>query len=425
MLDKEAYPKLTFKDFENIPEVNIMQRAAAFDDFLDYLADNGRLNYRLENQTGCAHELTVKGNKSVPDGKYVNFVSNDYLGFTQHPEVKKAAIDAITTYGNGAGASPAIGGHYDYHVLLEEKIAGFFGRKDAILYTTGYTANSASIQALLKKEDIAILDMAVHASIYEGTSNTNVKTFLHNNMEHLEDILKKAQNAYRTKMVIIDGVYSQDGDVAKIKEILTLVRRYGAYLLIDDAHGVGVHGKTGRGILENEGLLAEEDIIITGVFSKTFGGLGGYVVAEPKLIRYLKFQSRQHLFSVTMPPSLAHSAVRAIQLLDDEPIWIQRLWENINYYKKGLIDMGFNVGSTQSGVIPVKIGDPALTAKATAILFQHGIYANCIMYPAVSKKDARIRMSMMATHTREQLDQALEAFAVMDAHLGIAEKTNV
>ncbi|WDF67342.1 aminotransferase class I/II-fold pyridoxal phosphate-dependent enzyme [Sphingobacterium oryzagri] len=424
MIDKEAYPKLTFKDFENIPDINIMQRAAEFDEFLDYLADNGRLNYRLENQTGCAHELEVKGNGHVPDGKYVNFVSNDYLGFTQHPEIKKTAIQAIENYGNGAGASPAIGGHYDYHVLLEERIAAFFGRTDAILYTTGYTANSATIQALLKKEDIAILDMAVHASIYEGCSNTNVKTFLHNNMEHLEDILRKAKDTYRTKMVIIDGVYSQDGDVAKINEILTLVRRYGAYLLIDDAHGVGVHGKTGRGILENPALLAEEDIIITGVFSKTFGGLGGYVVAEPKLIRYLKFQSRQHLFSVTLPPSLTLSAVRGIELLDEEPIWMQRLWENIAYYKQGLIDMGFNVGTTASGVIPVKIGDPALTAKATTVLYQHGIYANCIMYPAVSKKDARIRMSMMATHTKAQLDQALEAFAIMDAQLGISSKSS-
>ena len=425
MIDKNTYPKLTFKDFENIPNVSIHERAAAFDDFLNYLDENGRLNYRLVNQTGCANELAVKGNKSVSDGKYVNFVSNDYLGFTQHPRVKQAAIDAIAMYGTGAGASPAIGGHYSYHQLLENKIAQFFGRTDAILYTTGYTANSATIQALLKKEDIAILDMAVHASIYEGCLTTNVKTFMHNNMEHLEQILKHCQDQYRTKLVIIDGVYSQDGDIAKIKDILQLVKRYGAYLLIDDAHGVGVHGDTGRGILEKEDLLKDDDIIITGVFSKTFGSLGGYVVAEPKLIRMLKFQSRQHLFSVSMPPSQAMAAVQAMALLDEEPQWQAQLWRNINYYKQGLKSMGFNIGNTESGVIPVKIGDPTLTAEATRILFDKGIYTNCIMYPAVAKKDARIRMSMMATHSIEQLDQALNAFDLMNTKLQIANKTSL
>lgn len=419
MLNKTDYPQLTFKDFENIPDLDILDRASAFNDFLDYLDDNGRLNYRLENENGCANELHVKGNRSVKRGNYVNFVSNDYLGFTQHPKVVQSAIEATEKYGTGAGASPAIGGHYTYHRMLEEKIAGFFGRKNAILYTTGYTANSASIQALLKKEDIAILDMAVHASVFEGCLTTNTKTFLHNNMQHLEETLRRTQSDYRTKLVVIDGVYSQDGDLSKVREIHELVKKYGAYLLIDDAHGIGVRGKTGRGVLEENGLLQEEDIIITGVFSKTFGGLGGYVVGNPALIRYLKFQSRQHLFSVTMPPALAYSAITAMDLLDEEPIWMERLWENINYYKNGLKEMGFNVGDTQSGVIPVKIGDPALTAKATAILFEHGVYANCIMYPAVSKKDARIRMSMMATHTREQLDRALEAFAIMDSKLHI------
>ncbi|GHE33777.1 aminotransferase class I/II-fold pyridoxal phosphate-dependent enzyme [Sphingobacterium griseoflavum] len=422
MIKKTDYPKLTFKDFENIAGASITQRAEAFDDFLNYLDANGRLNYRLENKTGCANALYLKGNAMVKEGGYVNFVSNDYLGFTQHAKIREAAIAGILKFGTGAGASPAIGGHYSYHQELEEKIAGFFGRKTAMLYTTGYTANSATIQALLKKEDIAILDMGVHASIYEGCLNTNIKTFQHNNIEHLEDILKRYQNIYRNKFVIIDGVYSQDGDLARIKDILTLVRRYGAYLLIDDAHGVGVHGKTGRGVLEKEGLLAEDDIIITGVFSKAFASLGGYVVATPEIIRLLKFQSRQHLFSVTMPPSLAYSALRAIELLDEEPIWMEKLWHNIAYYKNGLLAMGFDIGKTESAVIPVKIGDPALTAKATNILFQHGIYANCIMYPAVAKKDARIRMSMMATHTRQQLDQALTAFRWMNQTLDITNR---
>ena len=294
------YSKLSFKDFENIPGQNMMERASSFNNYLNYLDDKGHLNYRLENSSGCGPELHLNLIGQAKAKSYVNFVSNDYLGLTQHPRVKNAAIEAICQYGTGAGASPAIGGHFSFHQGLEDKIASFFKRKAAMLYTTGYTANSATIQSLLKKEDIAILDMAVHASVYEGCLNTNVKTFLHNNLQQLEDILKRVKDPYRTKLVVIDGVYSQDGDLAPLKEIVSLVHKYDAFILVDDAHGVGVLGKTGRGLIEECDLFDQIDMI-TGTFSKTFAGLGGYVVADPELIRFLKFQSRQHLFSATMP----------------------------------------------------------------------------------------------------------------------------
>lgn len=407
----------TFKDFENIPGYDMMQRADIYSDFLDYMQSNGH-RYRLRNNSACSSVINV--GESHED--YVSFVTSDYLGFTQHPKVKQAAIEGIQKYGTGTAATPLIGGYYLFHNEIEEKIASFFGRsqEEAVVFTTGYTANSATLQILLQKEDIAIVDMAVHASVYEGCILTNRKTFPHNNLEALENILKTAENQYRTKLVIIDGVYSQDGDVAHVKEIYDLVKKYNAYLMVDDVHGVGILGKTGRGTLEDAGLLDKVDII-TGTFSKTFGNLGGYVIANEKLATFIRFQSRQQIFSATPPPS-SMGIIKAIELIDEEPQWRTKLWENINYFKKGLNDLGLETGTTCSAVIPVKIGDPHVTGDVGKLLIERGIYANPIIYPAVARKDARIRMSIMATHEKEHLDKTLNAFEDINNKLHIAKK---
>lgn len=216
--------------------------------------------------------------------------------------MKKSVVDAIERFGTGAGASPLTGGHFGFHQQLEEKIASFFGRdKDSsIIYTTGYTANSAALQRLLQKEDIAIVDTAVHEIVYEGCQLTTRKSFLHNDLESLERILRDVQAKYRTKLVTVDGVYSQDGDIARLEQIYNLTKQYGGYLMVDDAHGIGVLGKTGRGAMESSGILNKVDFI-TGTFSKTFANLGGYVIADPKLISFLKFQSRQHIYFQLLP----------------------------------------------------------------------------------------------------------------------------
>ncbi|ALR30137.1 MULTISPECIES: aminotransferase class I/II-fold pyridoxal phosphate-dependent enzyme [Chryseobacterium] len=409
----------TFKDFENIPGYDMMDRADIYYDFLEYMKSNGH-RYRLRNNTGCSSVMNVGTENATQE--FVSFVTSDYLGFTQHPKVKQAAIEGIEKYGTGTAATPLIGGYYLYHTELESKIASFFGRTqdEAVIFTTGYTANSATLQILLQKEDIAIVDMAVHASVYEGCILTNRKTFPHNNLEALENILKTSENNYRTKLVIIDGVYSQDGDTAPIEEIYKLVKKYNAYLMIDDVHGVGILGKTGRGTIEDTGLLDKIDII-TGTFSKTFGSLGGYVITNKKLANFIRFQSRQQIFSATMPPS-SMGIVKAIELIDEEPQWRAKLWENINYFKKGLNDLGLETGTTSSAVIPVKIGDPHVTGDVGKLLIERGIYTNPIIYPAVARKDARIRMSIMATHEREHLDKTLNAFEDIDKKLHIAKK---
>lgn len=413
------YEKKSFRDFENIPEMDAMKRAGEFQLFLNYLKDKGHLNYRIESVSGCGPEmdLLLPGKKNAQ--RCACFVSNDYLGLTQHPAIKQTLKDAIDTFGSGAGASPAIGGHFSYHQNLEDRIANFFKRKSAILYTTGYTANSSTLQCLLQKEDIAIVDMAVHASVYEGCQLTNMKTFIHNNMDALELALKNAQHAFRTKMVIIDGVYSQDGDLAKLDKIVELTHHYGAYLVMDDAHGTGVVGKTGRGVIEEFDLFDKVDII-TGTFSKAFGHIGGYVVADTELINFLKYQSKQHLFSTTATPSTL-GILKAMDILEQEPMLKEQLWENIYYLKNGLTEMGFNIGTTASAIIPVKIGDIGRTLEVGKLLLEAGVYANPIMYPAVSKKNARVRLNIMATHTKEHLDRVLNAFEYVDQKLSISK----
>lgn len=415
------FTKASFKDFENPPNLNIYERAKAHEGYLNYLRDNEFMNYRLLATSGCGPEIGLAEDGYIKKGDYISFVCNDYLGFTQHPEVKKAVINGIEKYGTGAGASPLIGGYFDYHKELEDKISTFFKRpKDSsIVYTTGYTSNSASLLCLLKKEDIAIVDMAVHSSVYEGIMGTTTKRFIHNDIESLDRILSHAKDSYRTKMVIIDGVYSQDGDIAKLKEILEITHKYGGVLLVDDAHGIGVIGKTGRGAMEYFDVLDKVDII-TGTFSKTFGNIGGYLVANNQdLISYLQFQSRQYAFSASASPNVI-GVSKAIDLIDEEPQWQRQLWENIEYYKKGLREIGLEIGATESAIIPVKIGDVYKNSLAGKLLLENGIYTNPIMYPAVSLKDSRIRMSLMATHTKEHLDKALNVFEYVNKKLDIA-----
>ncbi|HTN38758.1 MAG TPA: aminotransferase class I/II-fold pyridoxal phosphate-dependent enzyme [Arachidicoccus sp.] len=418
---KINFSTASFKDFENIPDASVQERADLHYDFLQYMKNNGHLNYRLLGESGCGPSMGLSGHGQKGMHSFISLVSNDYLGFTQHPKVKAASIAAIEQYGTGAGASPLIGGYYTYHKELEDELCQFFNREigSTLIYNTGYTANSSSLMSLLQKEDIAIVDMAVHASVFEGIQLTNTKRFLHNNMDDLERILKMVQPAYRTKLIIVDGIYSQDGDMAHLPEIYALAKTYGALLMVDDAHGIGVIGEKGKGVLQHYDMMDKVDFI-TGTFSKTFGNIGGYVVSNPKMTAFLQYQSRQNAFSATSSPAVA-GVSQAIKLLSEEPQWQSKLWENINYFKTGLKDLGLEVGNSHSAIIPVKIGDPHKTSDAGRILLEQGIYTNPILYPAVSKKDARIRMSLMATHTIEQLDKVLNGFEFLDKKLHIAK----
>jgi len=414
------FTKASFKDFEAIPGLDAFQRAEIFSDYTDHMLTHGQMNFRFITK-GCGPVVDVLSPYSDDWKTCVSLVSNDYLNFTQHPKVKQAAKDGIDKYGTGAGASPLIGGHHEYHVQLENKLSSFFGRPkgSSIVFTTGYTANSASLLSLLKSDDCAIVDMAVHASVYEGLLYTNTKRFPHNSVVHLERALADAQEKYLTRLVIIDGVYSQDGDLAKLDEIYALTKRYGGYLMVDDAHGIGVLGERGRGAIELFGLLDNIDII-SGTLSKAFAHIGGFIIANPKMVNYLRYQSRQQVFSSTSTPAAA-GLLKALDLIDEEPEWRRKLADNVTYYKRGLLDLKLNIGTTASPIVPIKIGDPHKTERAARLLFDAGVYANCIVYPGVSRKDARIRTSLMATHDREHLDCALNAFEYVNRKLKIAK----
>jgi glycine C-acetyltransferase len=393
----------SFRDFEYIAGMDAWQRAELFQDYLNYQTGKGQLNYRLLVSSGCGPIVTMNGKKVI------SLVSNDYLGFTQHPAVKKAAIEGIMKYGSGAGASPAIGGHYEYHELLEKRTSGFFRKQNAIIYTTGYTSNSASLQCILTKDDLVILDAGVHTSVMEGCQLFNRKTVKHNDLSAYEHALKLSAGKHPLVLVIIDGVYSQDGDLAPLREIIGLCKKYGARLMVDDAHGTGVIGRTGRGLIEV--CDAWEDVdLITGTFSKTFGHIGGYVVASQEMVNYLKYQSRQHLFSASSTPA-AMAIIKAIELIDEEPLWMSVLRDNCKYFKHGLTSLGLNIGNTQSAIFLVRTGDKTKNARICQALQQKGVYANQINYPAVSLKDARIRMGVTALHNKSHLDEVLNVWA--------------
>jgi len=416
----ENYQELSFKDFESMDGLNMVQTAEEFDHYIADWDSRDHWNYRHESLSGCKPVVDVL-HKGRIYKDCVGLVFNDYLGFTQHPKIKQAAIEAIEQYGVGSAASPAIGGFMKYHHDVQTNIARFFRRDAAMLFPTGYAANVAAMQALLHQQDVAIMDESVHASMWDGVQSTSVVKFPHNNMERLERSLKDTQGSYRNRMVIIDGVYSQPADLAPLGEIVKLCKQYGAYLAMDDAHGVGVIGETGRGVIELYDAYQDVDLI-TGTFSKTFGHLGGYVVADPKIIQYLQFQARAHIFSVSAPPTSACLA-KSIALIDEEPWWKDKLWDNIHYLKSGLAGLGFDMGNSASAIVPVMTGNPNLNAEVCHLLMEAGVYTNQIGYPAVPKKRARIRMSIMATHTRDQMDKVLNAFEWVDRKLYITQKT--
>lgn len=400
---KNDFDNQSFRDFEYIPGMDAWARARMFQAYLNDQTAKGQLNYRLITTSGCTPVVQMNGSRMI------SLVSNDYLGFTQHPAIKQAAIYGIEKYGSGAGASPAIGGHYDYHELLEKKIAGFFRKQHAIIYTTGYTSNSASLQAILTKEDHVIMDAAVHTSVMEGCQLVPRKTVKHNDLDAYEHALKLSKGKHPLVLVIIDGVYSQDGDLAPLTEIIALCKKYGARLMVDDAHGTGVIGKTGRGLIEVCNVWNDVDLI-TGTFSKTFAHVGGYVVASEEMVNYLKYQSKQHLFSASSTPA-ALSVIKAIELIDEEPLWMDCLQANIRYFRYGLQSLGLNIGDTQSAIFPVRIGDKVKNAQICHDLLAMGIYSNQINYPAVSLKDARIRMGVTARHEKSHLDEVLNVWS--------------
>ncbi len=414
--------KYSLRDFMYIPNADIMEKASIFQDYTNDIKKKRHYQYRRVSLNGSGPTMEVVDNYTGKVKEMIYMASNDYLNLTRHPRVVSAGQSALLKYGTGAGSVPLLGGTLDIHCQLEKDIAAFKGCEDAIIYTSGFGSNCNTLLALLGKQDIAILDQFVHASIVDGCSGTNVRYFRHNKMEALEKILAQVKDKYVTKLVVVDGVYSMDGDIAPLDKIVELAHQYGAYVMVDEAHATGVIGKNGRGTPEHFSLENKVDIV-AGTFSKGLGSVGGFIASNSKLIEYLRFYSRGYMFSTAMTPQTAGSLCEALKVIVEEPNLREKLWNNIRYFRDNLLSLGFNLGNAETAIFPIIIGDDWKVKEMGRRLDEIGIYVNPVFYPAVSRKLSRIRISLMAQHTKAQLDTVLNALEDLGREYNIIGST--
>jgi glycine C-acetyltransferase len=348
--------------------------------------------------------------------------SNSYLGLNSDPRVIAAAMSVTERYGYGSGSVSLYAGTTDLHIELEASIARFYQCEDAILFPTGYAANIGALSGLLRGRDIAMNDLFNHASIYDGCtlSGAQVQTFAHVNMTRLERALQRAVGPDHGTLVITDGVFSMEGDVAPLDRIVEIARRYGARVMIDEAHATGIIGPTGRGTAEAFGLEGQIDVTV-GTLSKTPGGIGGYVTGSRELIDYLRYYARTYFFSTSLPAPVVAGLIEVFKILSTDLSLHAALWENIRYLKAGLAGLGFDLGNTASAIVPVIVRDEGRCKALLRGLMEAGIFANFVAYPAVPKRRCRLRLGVMAQHTREDLDYTMGTFAALGRRLGIIE----
>jgi glycine C-acetyltransferase len=393
---------------------------------LSYLSD--QLN-ELKNK-GTYFRLRVLEDEQAPectfDGKHViNLASNNYLGLTTHPKLREAALEATRKYGVGSGAVRTIAGTMKIHMELEEKIARFKNVEASVVFQSGFAANSGTVSAVLGKDDFIISDELNHASIIDGArlSKAKILVFRHKDVAHAEEQLESVAGQPGRKLLITDGVFSMDGDIAPLPALCDLAEKYGAIMMVDDAHASGVLGKNGRGTIDHFGMHGRVDIQV-GTLSKAIGALGGYVCGTRDLIEFLYHRGRPFLFSTSHPPAVAATCVAAFEVLEQEPERIEKLWENTRYFKKELGNLGFDIGGrstpkSETPITPIITGEGRLAMEFSRELFTEGVMATGIAFPTVPEGKARIRTIMTATHTRAELDKALEVLARVGNRLGI------
>jgi len=357
-------------------------------------------------------EVILNGRKMIMVG------SNNYLGLTNHPKVKEAAIEAIKKYGTGCAGSRFLNGTLDLHVKLEEKLARFMRKEAALIFSTGFQVNLGVISALVGKDDIVIIDKMDHASIVDGCklSYGEVRRFKHNDMSDLERVF--SENNGRGKMVVVDGVFSMEGDIVDLREVVRIAGNRGARIMVDDAHGIGVLGKTGRGTVEYFDMENDVDLIM-GTYSKSLASIGGFIAGDENVIHYIKHFARALIFSASPPPASVAAVSAAIDIIESEPERREMLWKNTNIMMRGFKDLGFETGPSQTPIIPIIVGEDETAFRAVMMLQEEGVFANVAVSPAVPPGKALIRTSYMATHTDEQLERVLEAFKKVGKSIGL------
>src|SRR5438874_5427778 len=395
-------------------------------DPLSYLTD--QLN-ELKDK-GTYFHLRVLDDEQAPvctfDGKKViNLASNNYLGLTTHPKLREAALEATRKYGVGSGAVRTIAGTMKIHMELEEKIARFKNVEACVVFQSGFTANAGTVSAILGKEDFIISDQLNHASIIDGArlSRAKILVFEHKNVADAEAKLASVKDQPGKKLLITDGVFSMDGDIGPLAGLCDLAEKYGAIMMVDDAHASGVLGHNGRGTIDHFKVHGRVDVQV-GTLSKAIGALGGYVCGSRDLIDFLYHRARPFLFSTSHPPSVAATCIAAFDVLEEEPERIEKLWENTKFFKKELGLLGFDIGGrntppSETPITPIIIGDGKLTMEFSRQLFKEGVFGTGITFPTVPEGKARIRTIMTATHKKAELDQALEVLKKVGKRLGI------
>jgi len=379
---------------------------------------------------GTHFNLRVLEDEQAPectfDGKKViNLASNNYLGLTTHPKLREAALEATRKYGVGSGAVRTIAGTMKIHMELEEKIARFKNVEACVVFQSGFAANAGTVSAVLGKEDFIISDQLNHASIIDGArlSRARILVFNHKDLAHAEEQLASIKDQPGRKLLISDGVFSMDGDIGPLPGLCDLAEKYGAIMMVDDAHASGVLGRAGRGTIDHFSVHGRVDIQV-GTLSKAIGALGGYVCGTRDLIDYLYHRARPFLFSTSHPPSVAATCIAAFDVLQDEPERIENLWENTRFWKKELGLLGFDIGgkttpASETPITPIIIGDGARTMEFSRELFKEGVLGTGIAFPTVPEGKARIRTIMTATHTAEELERALDVLEKVGKHMGI------
>src|SRR3954463_3954563 len=395
-------------------------------DPLDYLSRE------LESlaQQGLYRHLRIldgeQSHKSTFDHRQVvNLSSNNYLGLTTHPKLREAALDATRTLGVGSGSVRSIAGTMDIHMELERKLAAFKQTEAVVVFQSGFTANAGTVSSVLTEHDVVISDALNHASIIDGCrlSRATIKVFPHKDVDAARRVLRDLPASQR-KLLITDGVFSMDGDLGALPELCQVAEEFGCIMMVDDAHASGVFGANGRGTVDHFGVHGRVDVQV-GTLSKAIGALGGYVAGNRNLIEFLQHRARPFLFSTSHPPAVTAACIAALDVLIEEPQIIDRLWENTRFFKSGLKALGLNTGLSESPITPVIVGEGALAMKLSDRLFEQGVFAQGIAFPTVARDKARVRTIVTATHTRDELQFALDAFAKVGGELGILKESGL
>jgi glycine C-acetyltransferase len=386
----------------------------------------GYLGQELESlkQQGLYRALRILEGEQLSHATFdhrsvVNLSSNNYLGLATHPKLRQAAIDAVKTYGVGSGAVRTIAGTMEIHMELERRLAAFKHVEAVVVFQSGFAANAGTVSSVLTKDDVIISDQLNHASIIDGArlSRATIKVFPHKDVDAARAILKDLPATQR-KLLITDGVFSMDGDLGPLPDLCAAAEDYGAIMMVDDAHASGVFGKNGSGTVDHFGCHGRVDIQV-GTLSKAVGVLGGYVAGTSELIEFLYHRARPFLFSTSHPPAVAAACIAAIDVLESEPEWMDRLWDNTRFFKAGLQSLGFNTGRSESPIMPVIVGEASRAMAMSDRLFEKGVFAQGIGFPTVARDQARLRTIPTATHTREDLQYALDMFAAVGRELAV------